>query len=351
MAEQRKTTAQGLRLLRRRGQFSPGVAFCAGCTLELNLRLISRVLGKDIIFVGTPSCSAPVLHGQNTMAWHKHAYYACTMTGVASSATGLSRYYQKAGIDATVVCHTGDGCAQDVGFQTLSGAAERNEKMIYICYDNEGYMNTGIQQSSATPFGAATSTTPTGRESRGKTTGSKNMPLVMAMHEIPYVATATLSHLEDYAKKLVKAKEAAKEGFAYIHVFCPCVVGWRIPVDASIQVCRDAVRTNYFPLWEMEDGVYRITQKVKDPKPVGDLTSTIGQVPPPEGRGAGHPAGAGRPAVPGPAGAVRGTGRAVRRLRALPADRAWGEPAARGSARRASAACRSLPGSRSRSRW
>ena len=144
-------------------QFSPGVAFCAGCTLELNLRLISRVLGKDIIFVGTPSCSAPVLHGQNTAAWHRHAYYACIMTGVASSATGLTRYYQKAGIDATVVCHTGDGCAQDVGFQTLSGAAERNEKMIYICYDNEGYMNTGIQQSSATPFGASTSTTPTGK--------------------------------------------------------------------------------------------------------------------------------------------------------------------------------------------
>ena len=92
--------------------FSPGVAFCAGCALELNLRFISRVLGKDIIFVGTPSCSAPVLHGQNTMAWHKHAYYACTMTGVASSATGLTRYYQKAGIDATVVCHTGDGCAR-----------------------------------------------------------------------------------------------------------------------------------------------------------------------------------------------------------------------------------------------
>jgi pyruvate/2-oxoacid:ferredoxin oxidoreductase beta subunit len=199
------------------------------------------------------------------------------MTGVASSAAGLSRYYQKAGIDATVVCHTGDGCAQDVGFQALSGAAERNERMIYVCYDNEGYMNTGIQQSSATPYGASTSTTPTGKASRGKPTGSKNMPLVMAMHEIPYVATATLSHLEDYAKKLVKAREAAKEGFAYIHVFCPCVPGWRIGTDASIQVCRDAVKTNYFPLWEMEDGLYRITQKVKEPKPIGELTSTIGK--------------------------------------------------------------------------
>ena len=135
------------------------------------------------------------------------------------------------------------------------------------------------------------------------------MPLVMAMHDIPYVATATLSHLEDYAKKLVKAKEAAKEGFAYIHVFCPCVVGWKIPVDASIQVCRDAVRTNYFPLWEMEDGVYRITQKVKDPQAGERADLDAGQVPPPEAGRAGHPAGAGGPALPGAAGAVRRVGR------------------------------------------
>jgi len=278
MAEQRKRQPKACDYYQNEDQFSPGVAFCAGCALELNLRFVSRVLGKDIIFVGTPSCSAPVLHGQNVGAWHRHAYYACTMTGVASSASGITRYYQQAGIEATVVCHTGDGCASDVGFQTLSGAAERNEKMIYITYDNEGYMNTGIQQSSATPYGTATSTTPVGSLAKqGKTTGSKNLPLVMAMHDIPYVATATLSHLEDYAKKLVKAKEKAKEGFAYIHVFCPCVVGWKIPVDSSITVCRDAVKTNYFPLWEMEDGVCHMTQTVKQPKPVGELTKTVGK--------------------------------------------------------------------------
>jgi len=277
MAEQRKRQPKVCDYYQNEDQFSPGVAFCSGCALELNLRFVSRVLGKDIIFVGTPSCSAPVLHGQNVEAWHRHPYYACTMTGVGSSASGLTRYYQKAGIEATVVCHTGDGCSQDVGFQALSGAAERNEKMIYITYDNEGYMNTGIQRSSATPFGASTSTTPTGQVGRGKNTGSKNMPLVMAMHDIPYVATASLSHLEDYAKKLAKAKEKAKEGFAYLHVFCPCVVGWKIPTDSSIQVCRDAVRTNYFPLWEMEGGDFRMTQKVPNPKAVEELTKTVGK--------------------------------------------------------------------------
>jgi len=258
-------------------QFTGGVAFCAGCTLELNARFVGKVLGKDTILVGTPSCSAPVLNGQNVGAWHRLGHYACTMTGVASSATGLTRSYQKAGIDATVACFTGDGCAQDIGFQAMSGAAERNEKMIYICYDNEGYMNTGIQRSSATPYGASTSTTPAGRVSRGKTTASKNLPLVMAMHDIPYVATATLSHLDDYAAKLAKAKEKAKEGFAYLHVFCPCLVGWKIPMDGSIQVCRAAVRTNYFPLWEAEDGRFRFTQKVAKPKPITELTRLLGK--------------------------------------------------------------------------
>ena len=277
MAEIRKKMPAVCDYYQGEDQFAPGVAFCAGCTLELNLRQVSKILGKEAVLVGTPSCSMPVLAGQNVGAWHKHAFYSCTMTGVASSATGITRYYQKAGTDATVVCFTGDGCAQDIGFQAMSGAAERNEKMMYICYDNEGYMNTGIQRSSATPYGASTSTTPAGAVSYGKTTAAKNLPVIMAMHDIPYVATATLSHMEDYAKKLVKAKEKAKEGFVYLHVFCPCLVGWKIPMDASIEVCRAAVRTNYFPLWESENGKFRFTQRVAKPKPIQALTSLMGK--------------------------------------------------------------------------
>jgi len=277
MATVRKRQPKVCDYYQNEDQFSPGIAMCPGCIMELNVRLMSRILGKDIVVLGTPGCSAPVLHGQNKTPWHRLAYYANVMTGVASSATGISRYYQKAGIDATVVCHTGDGCAMDVGFQNLSGAAERNEKVIYIAYDNEGYMNTGIQQSSGTPFGASTTTTPTGSASKGKATGSKNMPMVMAMHECAYVATATLSHLEDYAKKMAKAKEKVKEGFCYIHVYCPCTVGWRTPPGQSIALCRTAVRTNYFPLWECEDGDFTITQPVKNPKPVSELIRMIGK--------------------------------------------------------------------------
>jgi len=258
-------------------QYAGGLAWCAGCPLELNLRFVPKVLGKDIVIVGCPCCSAPILYGQNVGTWHRLSYYSTLMTGVASSATGLARYYQKVGKDVTVVCYTGDGCAADVGFQPLSGAAERNEKIIYICYDNEGYMNTGVQRSSTTPLHAATTTTPIGKESRGKPTVPKNLPLIMAMHQTAYVATATLSHLEDLAKKLVKAAEKRKEGFVYLHVFCPCPVGWRIPSDSSIQVCRMAVRTNYFPLWEAEDGKFRFTHEVANPRPVEEMTKLIGK--------------------------------------------------------------------------
>ena len=245
--------------------YAGGLSWCAGCPLELTLRFVPKVLGKDIVIVGCPCCSAPILYGQNIGTWHRLSYYSTLMTGVASSATGLARYYKKIGQDATVVCYTGDGCAADVGFQPLSGAAERNEKIIYICYDNEGYMNTGVQRSSTTPQHAATTTTPIGKESRGKPTVPKNLPLIMAMHQSAYVATATLSHLEDFAKKLLKAKEKKNEGFVYLHVFCPCPVGWRIASDSSIQVCRMAVRTNYFPLWEAEFGKFRFTHETAIP--------------------------------------------------------------------------------------
>jgi pyruvate/2-oxoacid:ferredoxin oxidoreductase beta subunit len=258
-------------------QFAGGVSWCGGCALELTARFVPKVLGKDIVLVGCPSCSATILYGQNLAAWHRLSYVSCLMTGVASTATGIARYYKKIGKQATIVCFTGDGCAADVGFQPLSGAAERNEHIIYITYDNEGYMNTGYQRSSTTPLGASTSTTPIGIASRGKPTPAKNLPLLMAMHGASYVATATLSHLEDFAKKLAKAKEKKDEGFVYLHVFAPCVMGWRISSDSMIEVCRTAVRTNYYPLWEAENGNFRLTQEVANPRPIQDFTKLIGK--------------------------------------------------------------------------
>jgi pyruvate/2-oxoacid:ferredoxin oxidoreductase beta subunit len=256
-------------------QFAGGVAWCAGCPMELIARLTPKILGKNMVFVGTPGCAAPVLHGQNIGAWHRMAYLSSVMTGVPSKATGLSRYFNRIGQEATVICFTGDGCATDVGFQPLSGAAERQEKFIYLAYDNEGYMNTGNQRSSATQIGAATTTTPVGKIGKGKAIAAKNMPMIMLMHKPRYMATATVSHLEDFVKKLQKAKEMCKEGFVYLHLFSPCPVGWRIDSSKVIEVCRTAVRTNYFPLWEAENGKPVITVQVANPKPVSEFTKMM----------------------------------------------------------------------------
>jgi pyruvate/2-oxoacid:ferredoxin oxidoreductase beta subunit len=275
MTERKQKLPKVFEYFREDDRFAGGIAFCSGCPLELTLRFTGKVLGKDIVFVGTPSCSAPVLYGMNLGAWHKYAYYSCLMTGVASSGTGIARAYKTMGKDITVVCFTGDGCSADVGFQVLSGAAERNENLIYITYDNEGYMNTGIQRSSATPYHAATTTTPIGSMSRGKKQTAKDLPLLMALHNIPYAATATLSHMEDFAQKLRKAEEKKKEGFAYIHVFSPCPVGWGFESDKSIEICRTAVKTNYFPLWEAEYKNFRFTHTTAQPKPIAEYLKMI----------------------------------------------------------------------------
>jgi pyruvate/2-oxoacid:ferredoxin oxidoreductase beta subunit len=175
-----------------------------------------------------------------------------------------------------VVAFLGDGATADVGFQNLSGAAERGENLIYICYDNEAYMNTGVQRSGTTPRSTWTFTTPVGPKRRGKEQPTKYMPLIMALHGVPYVATAAISNLEDYATKLSKAI-SIKDGMAYIHLFSPCPTGWRAPLDMTVELSRMAVETNYFPLWEMEHGKYRLTYEVKNPKPIQEYTKLMGR--------------------------------------------------------------------------
>ncbi len=253
-----------------------GTSACRGCQVELALRLALRVLGKNTIAFGTPGCAVAFMNGHGIEGNVSIAEYFCLLGNAASSMTGVYEYYKHIGRDVNLLAFVGDAASADIGFQALSGAAERGEKLIYICYDNEGYMNTGVQRSSTTPFGARTYTSPVGEARHGKEQVSKYMPLLMLFHGIPYAATAVAAYPEDYAQKLIKASQV-KDGLAYIHLFTPCHVGWGVPEDQGIDVSRMAVETNYFPLWEAENGKVRMTYEVAKPKPVREYLSMQGK--------------------------------------------------------------------------
>ncbi|MBI4296379.1 MAG: 4Fe-4S binding protein [Chloroflexi bacterium] len=256
--------------------FTSGVGLCSGCPIETVSRITGRVLGENVVFFGTPGCCSRITQGVNAKASARVPCYFALMTNAASTAAGAKRYYQKTGQDIMTVAMVGDGATADVGFAGLSGAAERGENIIYICFDNEAYMATGIQKSGTTPLSAWTFTSPVGKHRAGRTNAPKYMPLIMADHGIPYTATATVSHPLDYAQKLEKAKQV-KDGLVYIHVFSPCYTGWRAAEDSSVEISRMAVETNYFPLWECERGEFRFTYLPKRPLPVQEFTQLMGR--------------------------------------------------------------------------
>jgi len=256
---------------------SPGVSSCLGCTAELALRFVLRTIGKNTILAIPPGCMGGVgVVGYGMTTGAKVPVFFPLLDNVASMLSGIKREYARKGKEVNVVAFAGDGGTADVGFQCLSGAAERGENIIYICYDNEGYMNTGFQRSGTTPYGAWTSTTPVGKKGSGKKQRSKNLPLIMAAHEIPYLATASMSYPHDFERKLRKAM-LVRNGLAYIHLLSPCPTGWRFPSDKGIEIGRLAVETNFFPLWEMEEGVSRFTVEVKESKPIEELLGKMGK--------------------------------------------------------------------------
>jgi phenylglyoxylate dehydrogenase beta subunit len=260
----------------KKDEFRQGTPLCLGCPAELALRFTLRITGEDTFLFGAPGCAVLTICGVGTQTYCLVPSHMTNMTNLPSTAAGLKRYYRKIGKDVKVVCFAGDGCFADVGFQPLSGAAERGENIICICYDNEGYMNTGIQRSGTTPLLGWTSTTPVGKVRKGKQMPPKYMPLIMAAHDIPYVATATIGFPEDYARKLMKAM-AVKDGLSYIHLLSPCPTGWRSSTDSAIDLCRLAVETNFFPLWEFERGAYRFTHHVRKPKRVQEYLGLTGR--------------------------------------------------------------------------
>lgn len=259
----------------------PGVSACLGCNTELLIRHTLRRVGPETVLATPPGCAAGGLGsvGFNGKFSCKVPVFHPLLTNTAAMLAGAKRYYNRIGRDVTMLALAGDGGTADVGFQSLSGAAERGEQMIFICVDNEGYMNTGVQRSSTTPYGAWTSTTPVGKVLKGKSRDAKPLPLLMVMHNCEYVATASLAFMEDYYAKLDKAIEASKKGLAYIHVFSPCPTGWRLPPSQMIEVARKAVETNMVPLWEYEswEGSIKLTRSVDNPLPVLAYLSLIGK--------------------------------------------------------------------------
>lgn len=250
---------------------SPGISACQGCAAELILRTTLKIMGRNTVLAIPPGCMA----GAGCVGWNfdsgvKVPVHIPLLDNTASLLTGVKKVYEADGRDINVVAVAGDGATSDCGFQSMSAAAERGENIIYICYDNEGYMNTGFQRSGTTTMGSSTSTTPAGAEGHGKEQQKKDIPMIMAMHNTAYVATLSPSHMSDFVKKMEKAK-SIKHGFVYLHILSPCPTGWRFDGKRSIEVARKAVETNFFPLFEVEDGRYTLNVVNKNPKPVSEL--------------------------------------------------------------------------------
>jgi len=268
------------RLVTTKDYFASGHRACSGCGEALAVRLTCKVLGRDVIIVNATGCmeivSSPFPYTSWEVPWI-HTLFENTAAVASGVEAGIKvlRRKGKYSPKTKVVAMAGDGGTVDIGLQALSGALERGHNFIYICYDNEAYMNTGIQRSSATPFGASTTTSPAGKISIGQTSWKKNMPAIAAAHDIPYVATACTSYPFDLMNKVRKAMKV--DGPAYIHILSVCPTGWRLPSDLTIRAGRLAVETGIFPLYEVEAGEYALNFDFPQLRPVEDYLKLQGR--------------------------------------------------------------------------
>jgi len=248
---------------------------CLGCGACHAMRYTLKALGPKTI-MSIPACCWAVMPGV-----FPHRNLEIPLVNTAFEATGASISGIKAALDAkgitdvTVVGWAGDGGTADIGIQALSGMVERGTDVFYIMYDNEAYMNTGIQRSSSTPVGAWTTTTPVGTTQEWKKMPKKDMVEIMVAHKIPYTATMSIGYPEDMIKKLRKAKDI--RGPKFIQIYAPCPTGWRMKPELTVEVCREAVASGVAPLYEVENGVYTINRKPKELKPVKDYLAMQGR--------------------------------------------------------------------------
>ena len=243
---------------------------CAGCGGSLAVRNVLKVLGQNSVAVLPAGCMSAVGFNFPQLCFSNNAIIS-TFAGTASMLTGIEAGLRAKGrTDFTAVGFAGDGGTADIGIQALSGAIDRSDNIIYICYDNEAYMNTGIQKSGLTPFGAKTTTTPAGHNVRGNIRPKKNMFEIAAAHDIPYAATATVGYMTDFLNKVKKASEI--KGTKYIHVIAPCPTGWGVAVNETVDIAREIVDCGLWYLAEYENGEFTLTH---DPKEFTDVSAYL----------------------------------------------------------------------------
>ncbi|MEM4244633.1 MAG: thiamine pyrophosphate-dependent enzyme [Candidatus Nanoarchaeia archaeon] len=245
---------------------APGSRHCSGCGPMLGLRLLLKAAGKNTIVVIGTGCMEVV-----TTPYPQTSFLIPVIhnafENVAATASGIEAALKHQKVkDTKVLAIAGDGGTFDIGLQALSGMIERNHNVCYVCYDNEAYMNTGVQRSGSTPKFASTTTTPYGSKIHGKVEVKKPLPFIIAAHRLPYMATANIAYPQDLYKKVRKAFSV--KGPTYIQLFAPCNLGWRFSPALTVNVARLAVETNFSPLYEVDGGVFRLSIKNDKPKQV-----------------------------------------------------------------------------------
>ncbi len=269
------------KLIPKKENFAPGHRACIGCGEALAVRLAFKALDNNVVVANATGCMEIVASQLPFTTWHLpwiHTLFentAAVASGIEAAYKAMRRKGLPAPENAKVVAIAGDGGTSDIGLQALSGALERGHDFTYICFDNEAYMNTGIQRSSATPFGAVTTTSPAGKKSFGQFSWKKNMPAIAAAHNIPYVATACHSYPFDLIAKVKRA--VATPGPAYVHVLSVCPTGWRCATNIVIRLGRLAVTTGMFPLYEVIDGNYQMSLDLPKLRPVQDYLKGQGR--------------------------------------------------------------------------
>jgi pyruvate ferredoxin oxidoreductase beta subunit len=259
-------------LVKRPERLSPGHRLCAGCGASIIVRQILAAIDEPVVIANATGClevaTAIYPYTAWRVPWIHNAFEnaAATISGVEAAYRSLVRQQKIPEQDVRFIAFGGDGGTYDIGLQSLSGAVERGHQFLYVCYDNGAYMNTGIQRSSATPLGAQTTTSPAGQVISGKQQFSKDLTAIMAAHGIPYVAQAAPSLWRDLMQKTRKAVNCG--GPAFMNVLSSCNRGWRHETNETVEITQLAVDTCYWPLYEVEDGEWRLTYKPKEKLPL-----------------------------------------------------------------------------------